>query len=239
MASRRPVNRVTPRNRPTVGRTAANTGSGTTRRGTRVAEETTTKRRTKVAGVARVAESPTPTPEPAGPSRPWARRLRPTAGWGVVAAILLVAVLLGAFATVAALRPGIDDSNVAYVDSKATEEVTAAASHALKTIYAYDVNKLDGYKEAVHGVITGRMLADFDKYADTNLAALKQAQTSADALAEPIGVTLLTDDRAELLVNFVVSANKNGVAQQSASGPIVLKMQKVDGKWLAAAIVDQ
>ncbi|WP_084509269.1 hypothetical protein [Nocardia pseudovaccinii] len=237
MASRRPVNRVTPRSRPTVGRTAANTGSVTARRSTRAADEAaTTKRRTKVAGSAEPAR---PAPQPAEPSRPWSQRLRPGAGWGVVAALLLVAVLLGAFAVVAAFRPGIDDSNEAYVDTKATEEVTAAASHALKTIYAYDVNKLDGYKDAVHGVVTGQMLADFDKYADTNLAALKQAQTSADALADPIGVTLLTQDRAELLVNFVVSANKNGVAQQSASGPIVLKMQKVDGKWLAAAIVDQ
>ncbi|MEV6135123.1 hypothetical protein AB0L63_03430 [Nocardia sp. NPDC051990] len=239
MASRRPVNRVTPRNRPTVGRTAANTGSGATRRSTRASDEATTKRRAKVAGVAGTAESASPAPDPAEPSRPWSQRLRPTTGWSVAAALLVVAVLLGAFATVAAFRPGIDDSNAAYVNSKATEEVTAAASHALKTIYAYDVNKLDGYKGAVHGVVTGQMLADFDKYADTNLTALKQAQTSADAIADPIGVTLLTEDRAELLVNFVVSANKNGVAQQSASGPIVLKMQKVDGKWLAAAIVDQ
>jgi len=233
-SSRRPVNRVTPRNRPTVGRTAT-TGSAATRRATRATDESTAKRRTKVAGTTEPAR---PAPQRA-PSRPWSQRLRPGRGWGLVAALLVATVLLGAFATVAAFRPGIDDSNEAYVDSKATEEVTAAASHALKTIYAYDVNKLDGYKDAVHAVVTGQMLADFDKYADTNLAALKQAQTSADALADPIGVTLLTGDRAELLVNFVVSANKNGVAQQSASGPIVLKMQKVDGKWLASAIVDQ
>jgi len=237
MASRRPVNRVTPRNRPTVGRTAASAGSAATRRTTRATDESTanTKRRAKLAGA---AEPVRPVRQPA-PSRPLAQRLRLGRGWGLVAGLFVVTVLLGVFAAVAALRPGIDDSNDAYIDSKATEEVTAAASHALKTIYAYDVNKLDGYKDAVHSVVTGQMLADFDKYADTNLTALKQAQTSADALADPIGVTLLTDDRAELLVNFVVSANKNGVAQQSASGPIVVKMQKVDGKWLAAAIVDQ
>ncbi|WP_330250580.1 hypothetical protein OG874_30745 [Nocardia sp. NBC_00565] len=237
MASRRPVNRVTPRNRPTVGRTAASAGSAATRRTARATDESTvtTKRRAQLAGA---TEPVRPARQPA-PSRPLAQRLRLGRGWGLVAALFVVTVLLGVFAAVAALRPGIDDSNDAYIDSKATEEVTAAASHALKTIYAYDVNKLDGYKDAVHSVVTGQMLADFDKYADTNLAALKQAQTSADALADPIGVTLLTDDRAELLVNFVVSANKNGVAQQSASGPIVVKMQKVDGKWLAAAIVDQ
>jgi Mce-associated membrane protein len=41
------------------------------------------------------------------------------------------------------------------------------------------------------------------------------------------------------MVNLVVSANKDGVAQESASGPIVLRMQKKDGHWLASDIVDR
>jgi Mce-associated membrane protein len=84
-----------------------------------------------------------------------------------------------------------------------------------------------------------RRLTDFDKFADTNIAAIKQAQTSADVNAKPIGVMLLTDDRAELMVNLVVSANKDGVAQESASGAIVLRMRKKDGYWLASDIVDR
>ncbi|MFI6167205.1 hypothetical protein ACIBCN_10485 [Nocardia sp. NPDC051052] len=159
--------------------------------------------------------------------------------WSLIAALLIAALLLGGFAAVAASRPGVDESNKAYVDNKATEEVRAAAEHALKTVYAYDVKNIDGYRDTAKQVLTGKMLADLDKYADTTISAVKQAQTSADAKADPIAVTLLTDDRAELLVNLVVSATKNGAAQQSVAGPIVLHMQKVGDRWLASDIVDQ
>ncbi len=159
--------------------------------------------------------------------------------WGLAAALLVAAVLLSAFAAVAAFRPGVADGNDAYVDTRATQEVTAAADHALKTVYSYDVKTIGGYKDAVHAVVTGKMLADFDKFADTTISAVQQAQSTAQATADPIGVTLLTDDRAELLVNLTVSATKNNVPQESASGPIVLRMEKIDGHWLASEIADR
>nr|WP_280364383.1 hypothetical protein [Nocardia abscessus] len=169
------------------------------------------------------------------PQRPQAGRPR----WGVIAAVLIAALLLGGFAWLAAQRPGVDTSNQAYVDNEATQEVRAAADNALRTVYAYDVKNIDGYRDTAKQVLTGKMLADLDKYADTTISAVKQAQTSADAKSDPIAVTLLTDDRAELIVNLVVSATKDGVAQQSVAGPVVLHMQKVDGRWLASDIVDQ
>ncbi|WP_228823669.1 hypothetical protein [Nocardia blacklockiae] len=159
--------------------------------------------------------------------------------WGLVAGLLVAAVLLSAFAVVAAFRPGVADGNDAYVDTRATQEVTAAADHALKTVYSYDVKTVGGYKDAVHAVVTGKMRADFDKFADTTISAIQQAQSTAQATADPIGVTLLTDDRAELLVNLTVSATKNNVPQESASGPIVLHMEKIDGHWLASEIADR
>ncbi|WP_328406557.1 hypothetical protein [Nocardia sp. NBC_00403] len=253
MASKRPVNRVTPRNRAATDRAVAGAGARNRRAAepaapnrrptgkTRVADEprTARTRRPKVAGNTEAVESGTP-PQHDVEQRPARRPLRRSnTGWGVVIAGGVATVLLAGFAVLAAFRPGVDDSNQAFVQTKATEEVSAAAEHALRTVFAYDVKKLDGYKDAVHQVVTGQMLTDFDKYADTNIAAIKQAQTSADVDAKPIGVTLLTDDKAELLVNMVVSANKDGVAQESASGPIVLRMQKEDGRWLASDIVDR
>lgn len=133
----------------------------------------------------------------------------------------------------------MDTSNQAFVNNEATQEVRAAADHALQTVYAYDVKSIDGYRGTAEQVLTGKMRADLGKYADTTISAVKQAQTSADAKADPIAVSLLTADRAELLVNLVVSATKDGVAQQSVAGPVVLHMQKVDGRWLASDIVDQ
>ncbi|MFC8526753.1 hypothetical protein [Nocardia sp. NPDC057227] len=160
-------------------------------------------------------------------------------GWGVPIACLLAAAVLAGFAVIAALRPGVPDNDKAFVDSGATEEVRAAADNALKTIYGYDVTAIDGYPDAVRQVVTGDMLKDLDQFAPTTIEAIKQSQTSATAAADPIGVTLLTDDRAELLVNLVVSATKDGAAQQSVAGPVVLRMTKVDGRWLAAEIVDR
>ncbi|PXX68331.1 Mce-associated membrane protein [Nocardia tenerifensis] len=235
MNSRKPINRVTSKRRPTgeqQPRAAASRPAPT--------------RKPKVAG-ARPAparpESQTVSSTPASRRMKFARRSGSArtgrSFWSLVAACLIAALLLGGFAAVAASRPGVDDSNKAFVDNKATEEVRAAADHALKTVYAYDVKNIDGYRDAARQVLTGKMLADLDKYADTTISAVKQAQTSADAKADPIAVTLLTDDRAELLVNLVVSATKNGAAQQSVAGPIVLHMQKVGDRWLASDIVDQ
>ncbi|WP_067896678.1 hypothetical protein [Nocardia vaccinii] len=160
-------------------------------------------------------------------------------GWGVGAGMLVAAIVLTVFAVVAFLRPGVGDGNAAFVDTAATQQVTAAADNALKTIYSYDVKNIDGYKDTVHKVVTGKMLGDFDKFADTTVSAVKQAQSTATATPDPIGVTLLTDDRAELLVDLTVAATKNGVPQESASGPIVLRMQKINGHWLASEIADR
>ncbi|BDT94030.1 hypothetical protein IFM12275_40060 [Nocardia sputorum] len=245
MTSRRPVNRVTSKRRPATEQARAAAPRS---------ERPGTARKPRVAGVSRPAAEPDTRPAEQRPrdaagsswrkivSRGNDRPRRRTTGrprWGVTAALLLAALLLGGFAWFAAQKPGVDTSNKAYVDNEATQEVRAAADNALRTVYAYDVKHIDGYRETAKQVLTGKMLADLDKYADTTISAVKQAQTSADAKADPIAVTLLTDDRAELIVNLVVSATKDGVAQQSVAGPVVLHMQKVDGRWLASDIVDQ
>ncbi|MEU2041669.1 hypothetical protein [Nocardia niwae] len=247
MTSRRPVNRVTSKRRPAAESSARAAASRS--------ERPVTARKSRVAGVSRSAVKPDTLraeqrPADAAGSASWRkivsrgrdRSQRRTTGrprWGVTAALLIAALLLGGFAWFAAQKPGVDMSNKAYVDNGATQEVRAAADNALRTVYAYDVKNIDGYRDTAKQVLTGKMLADLDKYADTTISAVKQAQTSADAKADPIAVTLLTDDRAELIVNLVVSATKDGVAQQSVAGPVVLHMQKVDGRWLASDIVDQ
>ncbi|WP_280350229.1 hypothetical protein [Nocardia abscessus] len=245
MTSRRPVNRVTSKRRP---------ATEPARAGSPRHERPAAARKPRGAGSPRPAADPGAVradrrPDAAGSSR-WRgfvprktdRPQRAQAGrprWGVIAAVLIAALLLGGFAWLAAQRPGVDTSNQAFVDNEATQEVRAAADNALRTVYAYDVKNIDGYRDMAKQVLTGKMLADLDKYADTTISAVKQAQTSADAKSDPIAVTLLTEDRAELIVNLVVSATKDGVAQQSVAGPVVLHMQKVDGRWLASDIVDQ
>lgn len=247
MTSRRPVNKVSNRLRPSD-RTSESAERTVRRPVNRSPREGRSDRKsaadrsasgTRRSAAGRSSGAGSSAGDRRRPSFRWpdARPLR--SSWSLAAALLVAAVLLSAFAAVAAFRPGVADGNDAYVDTRATQEVTAAADHALKTVYSYDVKTIGGYKDAVHGVVTGKMLADFDKFADTTVSAIQQAQSTAQATADPIGVTLLTDDRAELLVNLTVSATKNNVPQESASGPIVLRMEKAGGHWLASEITDR
>ncbi len=162
----------------------------------------------------------------------------PGGSWRLAIGCGIAAVLLGVFAVVAALRPGVDDDNLAYVDNQATDEVKAAADHALSTLYGYRAAEIDQWKDSVGAVLTERMRADLEKYIDTTVSTIKQAATDTEVTTDPIGVTLLTPGRAELLVNLNVSAVRDGTPEPLASGPVVLRMQKVDGRWLAAEIAD-
>ncbi|MBO0852989.1 MAG: hypothetical protein J2P18_04405 [Nocardia sp.] len=266
MASRPPVNRVSSRmragergaadarpvsNRTTSAASTATKSASAKSAGTVAGRSATSKpaagrpgiRRSRTAMV-RAGSAPSrpkaARPRPSMPRpRPNLPRLRLPGSWGMAGWLIAVSVLLTAFAVIAALRPGVGDGNKAFADNTATQEVTAAADNALKVVYSYDVKSIGGYKDAVHKVVTGKMRTDFDKFADTTVSSIQQAQSSAQAKPDPIGVTLLTDDRAELLVNLTVSATKDGVPQQSASGPIVLRMEKVDGSWKASEISDR
>ncbi|MEU0541775.1 hypothetical protein [Nocardia sp. NPDC005978] len=236
MANKRPVNRVSPKRRPAAQRSAgARTTADDLRHGT-TGGIAARKAAARAAGAAGRA------PAPARPVR--TRAPRPAGGfWRTWRTALLcggAAVLLAAFAVVGALRPGVDDANVAYVDNTATDEVKAAAQHALSTIYGYNAADIDKFRENARAVMTGTMLAEFDrdKLLDTGIDAIKQTKTDTKATADPVGVTLLTGDRAELLVNLAIVATKDGVPAPLAAGPIVLRMQKIDGHWLASEIAD-
>jgi Mce-associated membrane protein len=230
---RRPVNKASSRLRPVSGDATTRRRTARVTAGQRVTRPsgTRTDEPTEKIGADSAVRRLPPLRRPSGRSGP--------SSWGLAAGLLVAAVAVTAVAIVAALRPGVEDGNNAFVDAKATQEVTAAADNALKTIYSYDIKTIGGYKDAVHKVVTGKMLGDFDKFADTTVSAVQQTQSTATATPDPIGVTLLTSDRAELLVDLTVAATKNGVPQESASGPIVLRMQKANGHWLASEIADR
>ncbi|MFI6868105.1 hypothetical protein [Nocardia sp. NPDC050406] len=242
MANKRPpVNRVTPKRRPAAQRSSgARTTAADLRQGENTRAKASTATRASSAPRGKVRFSKSDTAAPRGDSRA-ADSGSVWQTWRTAIVCGAAALLLAAFAVVAAFRPGVDDSNLAYVDNKATDEVKAAAANALSTVFAYNAKDIDGYKDRARAVLTGKMLTEFDqdKLVETGIDAIKQTQTDAEVKTEPMGVTLLTEDRAELLVDLSVSAVKDGVPQQSASGPVVLRMQKVGDRWLAAEIADR
>lgn len=259
MAERRPVNKISSRRpvertpRPVRRTGTPSTGTrgiataraagprGVETRGPAAMTGANVKRAPR-AKAARATRLSRPAPTGRDRRRFFPRRRREAArarSWTLSLACGIAALALAVVAVVAALRPGVPADNAAFVDNAATEEVRAAAEHALRTVYGYQLKDIDGYQAAVSEVLTGKMRAELDSYAATTISAIKQAGTSTEAHVEPVGVTKLTGDRAEVLVNLVVSAEKDGIAQQSVAGPVVLQMRKVDGRWLAEDIVDR
>ncbi|RDI66496.1 hypothetical protein [Nocardia pseudobrasiliensis] len=223
MNSRRPINRVTSRRRPAAALAPA--------------KKTTTRRVAGRPGPAQQRKSEV-VEESAASGRRWRLPRRAeivgASPWRPAVLCLIAAALLAAFAVTAAFRPGVDDSNRAYLDNDQTAQVKAAAGQVLSAVYGVDAKDLAGYKAAARKVLTGKALADSDKYLDGVMQAYQQTGAKSEVHTEPVGVTLLTADRAEVLANTTVGLTKDGVAQPSASGPILLRLEKVDGHWLAS-----
>ncbi|MBY4206603.1 hypothetical protein HQO44_09035 [Rhodococcus fascians] len=160
-------------------------------------------------------------------------------GFKHVIAVAVIAVVLGAFAAVAAFKPFATIDNKAWVDSSGTQEVTSAATDALQTLYTYKAETIDADFDAARAVLNQSMLDEFNSTADTTKSAVVQTDTGTEAMVTDIGVSRLEDDKAELIANVNISATQNGVASGSAEGPLTVNMEKIDGTWKLSAIDDQ
>ncbi|MBL1075606.1 hypothetical protein JK358_14495 [Nocardia sp. 2] len=244
MANRRPVNRATPQRRPASQRGANTRTTAADVRST----EATAERPSSSTRPSPVSMKKAKRAEKAGKSAP-VRTEKPKSApaegvwqsWRTPILCAAAAVALAAVAIMGALRPGVDDTNRAFVDNAATDEVKAAADHALQTLYAYEAEKIDKdrWKADVATVLTPQLAQEFEKYLGTTVDTIKQTQTNTQVTTDPTGVTLLTGDRAELLVNLNVVTVKDGKPSPFVAGPILLRMQKVDGRWLASEIADK
>ncbi len=162
-------------------------------------------------------------------------------GWRPVVLVGGVALVLAAFAVVAALvlLPAAEVSNRAWVDTDTTTQVTAAARDAIQTLYTYKFDTVDEDFAKARAVLTTDMQSQFDETARLTVDAVKQTKTATNAEVTDIGVKLLGADTAELVASMNVSASNDGVAQGNAEGPLSVTMQKVDGTWLLAGIRDR
>lgn len=202
----------------------------------------TDKAGTEKAGTEKVATGTTATPavdSTAGPAVTTGGAARPGIGYKHVAVVAVIAVVLGAFAAVAAFKPFATIDNAAWVDSAATQEVTSAATDALQILYTYKADTIDADFDAARGVLNQSMLDEFNSTADTTKSAVVQTKTGTEAMVTDIGVARLEDDKAELIANLNISATQDGVASGSAEGPLTVNMEKVDGTWKLSAIDDQ
>ena len=148
------------------------------------------------------------------------------------------AVVLGAFAVVAAFRPGAGIENLAWVDTSATNQVQQAAAHAIETMHGYNYETIDANFAAIRDVLTPQMRDEFDKTAEVTKQAAIQTHTVTQVEVTHIGTVMLDDAHAELAAYINVSATGDGIAQGSAAAPLRIRMEKIDGHWLVSELTD-
>ncbi|MEU5842541.1 hypothetical protein [Rhodococcus sp. NPDC047139] len=192
-------------------------------------------------------ESQSPTAETGTPKKPETSPGRPgdtdvphaSGGWRPVLSVGTVAVVLAVFAVVAAFRPGAEVSNAAWVDNAATQEVTEAAKVAIETMHGYDYQTIDEDFAQIRDLLTPERLEEFDSTAEVTKKAAVDTRTVTEVMVEHIGATMLDDTRAEVAAYINVSATGDGIAQGSAAAPLLVRMEKSDGRWLVSEIRDQ
>ncbi|MFF0815792.1 hypothetical protein ACFYVR_11665 [Rhodococcus sp. NPDC003318] len=160
-------------------------------------------------------------------------------GWRAVVVVGAVAFALALFAVVAAVKPGADVPNRAWVDTADTTQAAAAARTAIETLYTYKYDTVDEDFDRARAVLTDDMRAKFDETAQVTRDAVVQTKTETNAEVTDIGVKLLDGSHAELVGSMNVSASNDGVAQGSAEGPLSVTMAKVGDTWLLSDIRDR
>jgi Mce-associated membrane protein len=161
----------------------------------------------------------------------------PLAGGLLLVLLLLVTVVSGAAAVVfrgqaARAATGLAD-NRAVVDTAATSEVVSQVSKAIETVLSYDYTKLDENERASGEVITGKYKDEFAKtFADVRKTAPEQklVLTTTVLLA---GVTMLNDDRAELIATMDLTAVRDTTPYNSP-GRVRVIATRVGDRWKIA-----
>lgn len=156
-----------------------------------------------------------------------------------VLAVAAVAVVLGALAVVAAFRPGASDSNIAWVDQGTTAAVTEAAAHAIEAMHGYNFETIDEDFAEIRELLTDERRAEFDSTAQVTKDAAVQTRTVTEVNVAHIGARMIDESHAEVAAYINVSATGDGVAQGSAAAPLLVRMEKADGRWLVSEIRDQ
>lgn len=150
-----------------------------------------------------------------------------------------LAVLLIAFATVAALKPGTQVDNAAWVDQGATSEVTRAATDGITALYRYNYETIDDDLANAATFMSPAMQEDTSAFLDSIKSNARQTQTATDVDVMDIGVTRLEEGKAEVLANVNVSSTRAGVAYGNAMFPLVVNLEKIDDKWVVSATQDR
>ncbi|HVK21709.1 MAG TPA: hypothetical protein VM677_10160 [Actinokineospora sp.] len=151
-------------------------------------------------------------------------------GFVVLAVIAMVLFAAGVAALVAAGRVGADNS--ALVDVGATAQVVQEVDTGLEQIFSYRFDDTLATEDAAAGLLVGDAKAQYEKLFDQvrqHSGAQKLTLRSRVAIS---GVTMLSGDRAELLVFIDQSATRADTdVSSSGAAQLSVQAQRVDNRW--------
>lgn len=153
-----------------------------------------------------------------------------------------VATVVGLAAGIAgltlALVPGEEPDNRAFVDSAVTDEVLSLAATHAQRLVAIDYTELDAYHESLDEFLAPNLVEELNETWDALSATYEQSQTAVDAQAQNVGLSFLTEDRAEVLLVLSVSMTRDGAASGSTTGTYLVELSRMDDTWKLSQIPD-
>jgi Mce-associated membrane protein len=129
-------------------------------------------------------------------------------------------------------------ANDAVVDVGGTAELVGQSREAVEKIFSYDFTRLDDSVDAARTMstnpFTDRYLQVFDQ---TIRVPAQQQQLTQTATVVNIGVTTMSDDRAEVMALTQFSAQRTTTGQSTnAPGLLRLQLERIDGRWKLAEL---
>ncbi|MBY8854958.1 serine/threonine protein kinase [Nocardia sp. CA2R105] len=136
----------------------------------------------------------------------------------------------------AAADPPTGTGNAAFVDVAATDAIKNAGVQAMTALFQYKATDGDAYLTAVKAVTTDALYREISPAFSTAIDAARRMHSDVGVKLDPVGVTRLTTDQAELLCGMVISETKDGIPGSSTQGAVIARMQYVSGRWLVSDI---
>lgn len=160
-------------------------------------------------------------------SSPWKLAI----GLGIAAAVFAVVAIIGA------LHPGASiGSDKAFIDEKATTELTGQAGQKACDVLAYNGTDFDKWAAKARSALTGRPLKEFNEYLPTQKQLIEQTKAVADCKVDGVGVMELTGSgdgaKAHVIMNLVISQSLAGQAANSGAPAVDLHMVRKGDAWL-------
>jgi Mce-associated membrane protein len=156
---------------------------------------------------------------------------RQTATLGAAAVILAgFAAWSGIQAHDARARP--DEPNLAVTDRALTGQVSRAVASTVGTVFSYSYADPAATRRAAQRLLTGTAIRQYDRLFALVLQKAPREKLVLRTKVTGIGVELLTDTRARLLV-FVDQQDRAGSGQAVYSGAMfAVTAVRTNGRWL-------